>query len=321
MATPPPWRRRRGVMNATGAAQTTERRAHPPADESKRERRVLLVEDQAIIALATAARIRQNGYVVETAGSGQAALEAVESAAAESRPFDLILMDIDMGPGMDGIETAQRVLAERRVPIIFLTAHAEPEYVERVRRVSRYGYVFKNSGDLILKLSMEMALDLFDAHERTLMRELQLETVIAHAPVAMLVVDEGYRILRSNARGEAMSNMAESEMVGAKIGAVLRCIHALNHPHGCGSTPHCSNCPLPRMVRDGLDHGLNHDAEHIRLPIGEEQVDLAVSTVLLKEAPRREVLVSVWEPGNVDGPRDGPRADHGADRPDDGGTQ
>jgi PAS domain S-box-containing protein len=247
---------------------------------------VLLVEDQAIIALATATRIRDTGYEVETAGSGQAALAAVESAAAADHPFDLILMDIDLGPGMDGVEAARQILTGHRVPIIFLTAHAEPEYIDRVRKVTRYGYVLKSSGDLILRLSMEMALDLFDAHEEVILRERQLETVLAHAPVAMLIVDENYRLLRSNARGEAMSKMPEAKMVGTKIGAVLRCIHALNHPGGCGSSPHCSNCPLRRMVRDSLDHGLNHDEERIRLPVADRRRSL---TMTRNDAPQPSV--------------------------------
>ncbi|TVR05762.1 MAG: response regulator, partial [Spirochaetaceae bacterium] len=70
---------------------------------------LLLVEDDAIIALAQRATLERNGYSVVTAHDGASAVEE-----ALRRPdVDLILMDINLGDGMDGTETAQRILAER----------------------------------------------------------------------------------------------------------------------------------------------------------------------------------------------------------------
>ena len=53
------------------------------------------------------------------------------------------------------------------MPIVFLTSHAERETVERVRGITRYGYVVKDSGDFVLQSSIEMAFELFGAHRRT----------------------------------------------------------------------------------------------------------------------------------------------------------
>jgi PAS domain S-box-containing protein len=127
----------------------------------ERERKtVLLVEDEAVIAMATAATIGTWGYEVLVARSGEKAVHIVETGER----IDLILMDIDLGPGMSGSEAAARILASASVPIVFLTSHSERAMVEKVRGLTRYGYVIKNSGDFVLRSSMEMAFELYEAH-------------------------------------------------------------------------------------------------------------------------------------------------------------
>lgn len=92
--------------------------------------------------------------MVTIASSGEAALEALSL----SPDIQLILMDIDLGHGMDGTETAQRLLEQRAIPIVFLTNHRERDYVDRVRAITNYGYLIKNSGEFVLVESIEMAL-------------------------------------------------------------------------------------------------------------------------------------------------------------------
>ncbi|TVR72932.1 MAG: PAS domain S-box protein [Spirochaetaceae bacterium] len=143
---------------------------------SETHRTLLLVEDQGIIALAQTGRLREAGYEVVHVFTGE---EAVDRALRD-QTIDLVLMDIDLGAGIGGPEAAQRILVERALPIIFLTAHAEKEMVERVRAITRYGYVLKNSGDFVLHGAIEMALQLFEAQQRT-RRELAKNEAIVRA--------------------------------------------------------------------------------------------------------------------------------------------
>jgi PAS domain S-box-containing protein len=140
---------------------------------------VLLVEDEAIIALAEAAAIRRAGYDALIVGSGEDAVGETLGNTAIS----LVLMDINLGAGIDGTEAARRILAERNVPIVFLTSHSEREMVEKVRGITRYGYVIKNSGDFVLQASIEMAFELFEALERLKDKEAALaqEQYLLHA--------------------------------------------------------------------------------------------------------------------------------------------
>jgi PAS domain S-box-containing protein len=122
-------------------------------------KKILLVEDEAIIAMAEAETIRSSGYEAVIARSGEDAI----GMARGDMDLSLVLMDIDLGRGIDGTETARRILSEMEVPIVFLTSHSEREMVDKVRGITHYGYIIKNSGDFVLLSSIEMAFELFEA--------------------------------------------------------------------------------------------------------------------------------------------------------------
>jgi len=80
------------------------------------ERKILVVDDERTIAEAVAARLRAEGFAVQIAGDGPAAVEA-----ARRDPPDAIVLDV-MLPGFDGLEVCRRIQAERAVPVLMLTA-------------------------------------------------------------------------------------------------------------------------------------------------------------------------------------------------------
>jgi len=154
---------------------------------------ILLVEDEVIIALAEKMTLEKAGYTVILAHSGESAVEIVRSAA----DIDLILMDIDLGSGMDGTVAAEVILTLRTTPLVFLSSHTEPETVARTDRISSYGYIVKNSGDTVLLASINMA---FKLHKAMLERT-QAEAALRELNQAMgnrlsAIVDDtgGYRV-------------------------------------------------------------------------------------------------------------------------------
>lgn len=163
---------------------------------------ILLVEDDPVVRLVTQRKLEHFGYAVVTAEDGKT---AVEKALSLER-LDLILMDIDLGEGLDGTEAASKILDSKNLPIVFHTSHTEPDMVERVRCITRYGYVLKESGDFVLQSSIEMALDLFAAHlaqnvatEAYKESESRYRTLFENRHVPMLVLEpESGKIIDAN---------------------------------------------------------------------------------------------------------------------------
>jgi len=168
---------------------------------------ILLVEDEAVTSLFISNLLKLWGYDVIKASSGDS---AVDAAAKEQGLIDLILMDIDLGEGIHGPEAAQQILSSCDVPIVFHTSHDEREMVEKVRGITRYGYVIKNSGSFVLQSSIEMALELFYSHKqlvKTTKSLIEQEVLFnqvfnQHSAVMLLIDPQSGRIIDANHAAE-----------------------------------------------------------------------------------------------------------------------
>ncbi|MDQ7819276.1 MAG: response regulator [Armatimonadota bacterium] len=116
--------------------------------------RVLIADDEAVIRLGLRTMLEEQGYrVVGEAGDGARALDL----ARKLRP-DLILLDIKM-PGVDGLQAARELCAER--PVIILTAYADREFVERAAAAGVLAYLVKPVREGDLRPAIETALARF----------------------------------------------------------------------------------------------------------------------------------------------------------------
>lgn len=140
--------------------------------------KILLVEDDNLTAILESTILKKNNYDVVLAGSGEKATEI----AISDKSIDMILMDIDLGQGLNGPDAAIEILKIRYLPIVFLTLHAEKEMVEKVKSISRYGYVLKNSGEFVLISSIQMAFELYNVNQKnkTVNLRLQRAETLAH---------------------------------------------------------------------------------------------------------------------------------------------
>jgi PAS domain S-box-containing protein len=126
------------------------------------EQTILLVEDEVIIAMQEKMVLERAGYQVLTATSGEEAIHL----AMTTPEISLILMDIDLGAGMSGTQAAAIIIAECDLPVTFLSSHTEAEVVNATDDISGYGYIVKNSGEMVLLTSIKMALRLHWSERR-----------------------------------------------------------------------------------------------------------------------------------------------------------
>lgn len=115
---------------------------------------ILIVEDEAVSALDLSKILKNLGYLVSgIVSTGEKAIEAVDA-----KQPDLILMDIHLAGKMSGIEAAVKILKNHTIPIIYLTAHSEPELVREAKTTRPYGYIIKPFTERGLQTGIEIAL-------------------------------------------------------------------------------------------------------------------------------------------------------------------
>ena len=115
--------------------------------------RVLVVEDESIVARALPARLETLGYaVVGVVASGEEAIEQ----AGELSP-DLVLMDIRLHGAMDGIEAAGQIQEGCDIPVVYVTAHADQATLDRAALTGPYGYLLKPAEEGALHAAIEIA--------------------------------------------------------------------------------------------------------------------------------------------------------------------
>jgi diguanylate cyclase (GGDEF)-like protein/PAS domain S-box-containing protein len=115
--------------------------------------RVLIVEDEAIVRRDIRMQLELLGY--EVAGEACSGEEAV-FLAGRVRP-DVVLVDIGLGPGMDGIAAAHAIREHQALPVVFLTAYAADEILDRAMLTEPYGYILKPFSERELHTVLQMA--------------------------------------------------------------------------------------------------------------------------------------------------------------------
>lgn len=119
-----------------------------------RQEKILVVEDDTIIAITIEGRLKQFGYRV--VGRASTAKDAI-SKTIEFEP-DLVLMDIHLKGPVDGIEAAQTIYGIHNIPVVYLTAFSDENTLERAQKTSPFGYIVKPFSDSTLKTTIKLAL-------------------------------------------------------------------------------------------------------------------------------------------------------------------
>ena len=143
--------------------------------------RILIVEDEAIVAMDIESRLTAMGYAI--AGRAASAEQAL-ALAKEAQP-DLILMDIRLQGEMDGIDAALEIHKYFRIPVIFVTAYSEETTLERAKLAEPFGYILKPFDDRELKSAIEIALYKHRT-EQEILQMSRLYAVLSHVNEAII---------------------------------------------------------------------------------------------------------------------------------------
>lgn len=156
--------------------------------------RILIVEDDRIIAMEIKERLEEYNYeVVSIAHSGIAAIEM----AAKFLP-ELIIMDIHLEGDMDGVEAALQIKSKSGIPVVYLTAYADDNTIERAKITEPYGYIVKPLDERELKSAVEIALYKKSAEKKLKDSEARYKAIVDTIEGSLFLVNEEREIVFSN---------------------------------------------------------------------------------------------------------------------------
>ncbi|MBM9579727.1 PAS domain S-box protein [Leptospira sp. 201903070] len=167
---------------------------------------ILLVEDEPIIGMTEAMQLRNHGYNVINAMSGIKAFEILGDRQTE---VDIVLMDIDLGRGIDGTEVASEILKEHDIPLLFLSSHVEPEIIQKTENITSYGYVVKSNDITILAASIKMAFRLHDSYMDVKFQKREVDS----KKLELELMEKRYRRLFESAKDGILILDAETGMI------------------------------------------------------------------------------------------------------------
>ncbi len=236
--------------------------------------RILVVEDDFLLSTDLAQKLADMGCeVVATAYSGD---EAV-SLAKELQP-DLALMDIRLRDDFDGIAAAEKIKAECRIPIIFLSAHADESTLKRAARSGAFGHLTKPVRAEELKSTITLALEQGRVWRDLLSRNSWLATMLSSIEEGVVAVDGAGSITFLNSQAEYMTGWTMPEVFGKTIEAVYSLVSHEGKP------------PSESHLRQALANGVGAIRERgiLRSRNG-------------REMPVEETVMAIWNERRIDG--------------------
>ena len=186
--------------------------------------KILIVEDEVLIAADLEFRLKGLGYsVCGKTSSAEQALEEVE----QHQP-NLVIMDIVLKGDMDGIEAAEIIKDKWDIPVVFLTAYADSDQLERAKPTYPFGYITKPFQDKDLKITVEMALYVSQADikrreaEKALAEsESRFKLLYEQAPLPYQSLDDEGNFIQVNQSWLNTLGYTLDEVIGRNFGDFL----------------------------------------------------------------------------------------------------
>jgi len=176
--------------------------------------RILIVEDEVIIAEDIRKSLENLGYTVPSVvSSGEAAIKKVE----ELNP-DLVLMDIMLDGKIDGIDAASQIRSIFNIPVVYLTAYSDGKILERAKITEPFGYIIKPFKERELQINIEMALYKHEVENQLKESRAFYESVLEGIVNGIWVTDKSDVIVYAN---KGMERIIPKPIVGLQLLSLL----------------------------------------------------------------------------------------------------
>jgi PAS domain S-box-containing protein len=208
--------------------------------------RILIVEDESIVALNIQNRLEELGYdVAGKISSGEVAIQTVE----ETHP-DLVLMDIKLKGRVDGIEAAAQIRNRFQTPVVYLTAYTDDETLNRAKLTEPYGYILKPFESKDICTIIEVALYNHQMEQQRQERAQWLATTLKSMGDAVITTDSRGLVTFMNPVAEALTCWKQEEVLGNDLAQIFQTINK--------NTRQVVENPVALALREGITVGLEN---------------------------------------------------------------
>ncbi|MBM3855262.1 MAG: PAS domain S-box protein, partial [Verrucomicrobia bacterium] len=175
--------------------------------------KILIVDDELVVAESMRVMLRQSGYTVaEPVGQADAALEAI----GREKP-DLVLMDINLGQDQEGIELAERIRSRHSLPVVYVTAYTDDATLARAKITHPFGYVPKPFEARDLRVAIEIALHSHALEVALAAHAESYRTLLSTTLDGVIETDEQVRLVDVNQVYQRMTGYTREELLGMRI--------------------------------------------------------------------------------------------------------
>ncbi len=188
-----------------------------PSITDSATQRILVVEDETIVAKGLCKLLQDLGYVpLGPLARGEEAL-----AHAGQWRADLLLIDIQLAGEMDGITAACEIWEQYHVPVVFMTAFSSEEIVARAKLARPYGYIIKPFAEQELRVVLDMAFYKAKAEEKERQAERHIQSILNSVSDGIVTIDALGAIQTVNQAACGIFGYRVSELVGRNISMLM----------------------------------------------------------------------------------------------------
>jgi PAS domain S-box-containing protein len=233
---------------------------------------ILIVEDETVVARDIWAQLLELGY--EPVGHATQGVDAIR-LAGQLRP-SLVLMDIGLAGEMDGIACAQVIRAQFALPVVFLTAFAADDFLERAKLTEPFGYILKPFTQREVRTVIEMALYKHQSETKTLAAKNRLQAMLDAMPDLLFEVGLDGRIYDYHSNRTDLLLVPPAQFMGRLMSEFL--------PAPAAET-------VLAALREAALKGASRGSQYsLLLPEGERWFELSVAPLLALPASERHFI-------------------------------
>jgi PAS domain S-box-containing protein len=191
---------------------------NPKATIDSHRSKVMVVEDEALIALDIQKQLIQAGFGV----TGRAPTAARAFQLIEQETPDIVLMDIKLKGDIDGIQAASIIRSRYALPVIYLTSHSDQATLDRAQATEPYGFLLKPFASFGMNAAITMAVHKHRMERKLEKNPTQLSSILCGLPDAVIVANPTGEILFLNHAAEQCPGWSREESCGRKLAEIAR---------------------------------------------------------------------------------------------------